>query len=80
MGDDRTAIDAAVVGAGTFGLGISFHLKRLGIQHRITPASRTAARSSTQRRQRLAQRRQTDVLSGANHGTIRQHDLDLTVS
>jgi hypothetical protein len=39
-----------------------------------------AAQSSTQRRQHTAQRRQTDILSGANHGAVRQHDLDLTVS
>ena len=35
MSDKGDFVDAVVVGAGPFGLGVSYHLQCLGVRHRI---------------------------------------------
>ena len=49
MRDGSTFVDAVVVGAGPFGLGVSYHLQCLGVRHRVLERRQIAESWRTQR-------------------------------
>ena len=49
MPNDAAVLDAVVVGAGQAGLGVSYHLKRAGVRHRVLERGRIGESWRTQR-------------------------------
>ena len=49
MSDRGAFVDAVVIGAGPFGLGVSYHLKDLGVRHRVFERRQIAESWRTQR-------------------------------
>ena len=49
MSDSGAFVDAVVIGAGPFGLGVSYHLQCLGVRHRIFERRQIAESWRTQR-------------------------------
>lgn len=41
MSDRGAFVDAVVIGAGPFGLGVSYHLQSLGVRHRVLSGERS---------------------------------------
>ncbi len=49
MSDRGAFVDAVVIGAGPFGLGVSYHLQSLGVRHRVLERRKIAESWRTQR-------------------------------